>query len=756
MAENLKYNLKDELLSADEKLTGSLSLLGMTMLTQPAYNNSMRSVMFTSHLKQFVNLNNPDFPGFFTNGENVAGKYSSAYKKAKHDLTVFRKVEKFGDIVENPFVYSLFVFDEKKKQYDVYTRKDTEDLTEVFGYSYNNETIDSLEEGDFVPKGTVLYKSKSYDEDMNYGYGKNVTMMYVNDPYTSEDACIAAESLAKEMESIEVNTVSIGVNQNDFLLNRYGGPGFYKPFPDLGEWSDGEVAVKRTLFGNQLLVDFKDSALSKISDSDTCYFKTGQVIDITIYCNNPDLEDTPFNAQILKYLNSQNKYYEEIKETCEEIMKSGYKYTHAVDYLYKRACEFLNSEKKWKDNDSLFSNLLIEITLKNTIPLQIGQKVSGRYGNKSVIAKIKPDDEMPYYYNDRGEKVVVKLLFNVLAIINRTTAFPMYELTINFICNKVRDKMYQLKSLKEQENLLFGIIEDFNEKQAASMKEIYKNLTKDEKKEYIQSCIEDRIFIHQSPLWETKPIFFRLLDIYNKYDFLTPYDMYINKWGREIKMLNPSFTGEMYIIKLKQTSRKGFSARGTGSINGKGLPERSYKNKSFTERTSSTPIRFGEFETLNFSIGIIPEDIQLFHLMYRTSAKGRRDLAEQLLTSEDDFEISDTYTSRVAEIFSVILKSLGLRLEFVDEDEEIKEYNDSEIKLFSLDGKDYLCTEYQFMLVKRRKDIEKELLKKYGVIDADELDRLTMVELMNRNYVIGPDKNEYESTPGFYKDTVED
>ena len=80
------------------------------------------------------------------------------------------------------------------------------------------------------------------------------------------------------------------------------------------------------------------------------------------------------------------------------------------------------------------------------------------------------------------------------------------------------------------------------------MKEIYDKLSKEEKKEYIESCINDRIFIHQNPMWETKPIFFRLLDIYKKYDFLTPYDIYINKWGREIKCLNPAYIGEMYIL----------------------------------------------------------------------------------------------------------------------------------------------------------------------------------------------------------------
>ena len=591
MAENLKYNLKDELLKADETLTGSLSLLGKTMLTQPAYNNSMRSVMFTSHLNQYLNLDNSDFPGFFTNGENLVGKHSSGYKKAKHDLTVYKKVSKFDDIVDIPYTYKLFVFDEKKKEYNVFTRKDSENLTEVFGYSYNNDVIDSLDEGEFVPKDTILYRSKSYDEYMNYSYGKNVPIMYTTDPYTSEDACVVSESLAKDMSSIEINKVPIGINLNDFLLNMYGNSDNYKPFPDLGEYSHGEVAVKRTLFTDQLLTDFKDNALNKIMDSDVCFYKTGKVIDIDIYCNNPDIEDNPFNEQILKYLRSQNKYYSEIKETCKEIMESGYKYSKEIDYLYKRACEFLDENKKWKEKDSTFNNLYIEITLKQSYPLQIGQKLTGRYGNKSVISRIVPDDEMPYYYDDNGNKVVVDLLFNVLAIINRTTAFPLYEMTINFICNKVRVQMSKMNTLREKEKLLFDIINDFNEVQAKEMKDRYNKLNKEEKQEYIDSCINNRIFIHQSPLWETKPIFFRLLEIYEKYDFLTPYDVYINKWGREIKMLNPAYVGEMYILKLKQTSRKGFSARGTGSINSKGLPERSYKNKSFTERASSTPIR---------------------------------------------------------------------------------------------------------------------------------------------------------------------
>lgn len=755
MAENVKYNLKDELLDANKRLKGDLSLIGMTMLTQPAYNNSMRSVMFTSHLKQFVNLTNPDFPGFFTNGENVVGKHSTGYKKAKHDTEVFRKVVKFEDILDTPYTYKLFVYDRKTETYDVWERKDAENLTEMFGFAYNNEYIDDLEEGDIIPANDIVYKSTSYDEYMNYAYGKNAVMMYTTDPYTSEDACVVSESFAKRMESIEINDVSVGVNQNDFLINLYGDSHHYKPFPDIGEYAHGEIVAKRTLFSNQLLADFKDNSLSTIADSDTCYYKSGIVTDITIYCNNEELEDNPFNAQVLKYLNSQNKYYQEIYDTCEEIMHSGKKYTHAIDYLFKRARDFLNTEAKWKD-ETVFSNFHIVLTVRSNIPLQVGQKLTGRYGNKSVISLIRKDEDMPFFYDDNGNKVVVDLLFNVLAIINRTTAFPIYELTINFICNKVRAQMKKMKSIHEQENLLFSIVEDFNENQAEKMRQTYSRLSPEEKRAYIDDCIENRIYIHQMPMWETKPIFYRLLDIYEKYDFLTPYDIYLNKWGREIKLLKPAYVGEMYILKLKQTSRKGFSARSTGSINGKGLPERSYKNKSFTELHSSTPIRFGEFETLNFSIGIMPEEIQMFHLLYRTSVKGRRELAKNLLGSKTKFKISKTYNSRVAEIFAVILKSLGLRLEFIDEQEEIREYDDDTLHLYiDEDGLEYFCTSYDYMLVQRKKAIQKEILSKHSIIDKDELEKLTMEILKTRDFVLGPDKSEIDSMEVFKPDTVE-
>ena len=184
MPEIQKYSLKGDLLQADENFTGSTSLVGMSSLTQARYINSTRTQMFTSHLKQFLNLINPEFPRVFTNAENTVGKYSSAYKKTKSELEVIKKVEKYGDILDSPFIYHLFVYDKKKNKYRVITRKEVEEnLTQDFGYKFNNEVIDQVQEGDVIDKGKILYKSTSYDENMNYRYGVNANVVYVLNPF---------------------------------------------------------------------------------------------------------------------------------------------------------------------------------------------------------------------------------------------------------------------------------------------------------------------------------------------------------------------------------------------------------------------------------------------------------------------------------------------------------------------------------------------------------------------------------------------
>lgn len=794
MAEIQKCSLKDSLMKADKELQGSLSLLGMSGMTASGHINAMRTTMFTAHLKQFVNLINPECPRIFTSMENVVGTHSNSYKilssrirnntkvvnfdtdddgnyidtepvvedkpqKDFDDYEIIEKIVKFDDIIEHPQIYSLIVKNKRTGEYDIVTRSPVEDLTENFGYLYNNEVIDSFDEGDTIPKGTVLYKSTSYDEDMNYRYGLNAYTCYTLDPFTSEDAAVVSESFAKRCVSIQSEEYSINMNDNDYLLNIYGDKNEYKVFPNIGEHADDVLCALRRMESSRLLYDFKDKNLRQIMDQDKVYSLDyeSEIIDITIYNNNDELEDTPFTHQIMRYLKSQNKYYKRLYKICKKIVESGEPFTQDIDYTLKRSSEMIDNDKKWKEGDSAFSNMVIKINVIQRSELRPGQKITGRCGNKSVISKILPDEEMPYIpqtdengnviYDENGNPLVkhyIEVKENLLGIINRTTSSPLQEMMETSINEQIIDHMKTLKSYKEKEIVFFDALKIYSDKEYAHYKKMYDAEDSKGKKKFIDMVIEQGMYIHDEPLWSPVATFYRIDNLFKRFDFLKQSPIYVNKNGIAERCLRDVWPGQMYIMKLKQSDRRGFSARATGAINRRELPTRSYKSRSHLERVSGTAIRFGEFETLNFLIGIYPEDVSMFHSVYRTSIKGRKDLIRMLVDPEHASQkIDDSYTSRTAEIFYVIMKAISVEIEFNDSDNDLKALNNREIKEHLIEGKSFIGTDYDAYIFEKSIEICKKVLTEYPLLTKEDLCRRAKEAIKNENYIVGPTVDEF-------------
>jgi len=151
------------------------------------------------------------------------------------------------------------------------------------------------------------------------------------------------------------------------------------------------------------------------------------------------------------------------------------------------------------------------------------------------------------------------------------------------------------------------------------------------------------------------------------------------------------------------------------------------------------------------------EDINLFYALYRTSLDARRELARHILTGEDFVPKKANYTSRTAEIFNVILKSLGLRLEFVEDtrDNTLYEADDENLAIHTYNGVDYLCSDFQFVLIERKKEVEREVLDVAGVMEGDLLDKLVWDIIMDTEYIVGVPKEEYKNQIAFtMPDTV--
>ena len=178
----------------------------------------------------------------------------------------------------------------------------------------NNDGIDSFDEGSCIPNGTILEKSASYDPYGGHCDGVNLLTTYMALGDTTEDPIVISESAAKKLASPTVKEISIIINDNDVLLNLYGDQNVYKTFPDIGEEvRDGIVCAFRKEKKDESLFTQTASRLQDIMMSDEKITSSGTIVDVNVYCNNPDaLQQSYYNGQIRDYYNENIRFCREI------------------------------------------------------------------------------------------------------------------------------------------------------------------------------------------------------------------------------------------------------------------------------------------------------------------------------------------------------------------------------------------------------------------------------------------------------------
>ena len=432
-------HLKEELDRIDREFGGDnmYKMLGPTLLSYTSTDSS-RQYMFTSHIKQLLTLLEPDVPKLQTGFENVIGQYNKAFHELKGTWVVKDIIKKF----DNSIMYLVVLYNVDTDTYDIIEKPVAENLTEKFGYEYNTDYMDSLKPG-MVVHNEYLYKSTSYDPHMNYRYGKNARVFYSISTDTLEDAVTVRRSWANKITSVEVDDVMVSLNLNDILLNIYGDDDHYKAFPQIGECVKNSVlCATRRINKNHILYDFQAENLRRTYDTDVEYFvsKDAMIYDINVFYNGEeDFPDNLFHSQLKYYYEKNCEYAKNVLEWCDRIKASGSKYTDNVNFFREK---FLNyNEYQWKNKDKAFGHIMVEFKVKASVPLETGSKLTGRYGNKGVIANfvedVAPDDtnpfasmevtvvddeRMPYYFDpDTGERINVDIMLNMSGSIRRWT-----------------------------------------------------------------------------------------------------------------------------------------------------------------------------------------------------------------------------------------------------------------------------------------------------------------------------------------------
>lgn len=700
-----KYSyIAEEMDKMDKNIEG-IELLGGAGLTMQHMVDSMRALMFSSAREQAMTILFPEPPFIKTGMENVTGNYSTFHKRAKNDLKVVHR------FVKNKYNSVYIIYDKCTGMYDAIERLEIVTRQENSGIQYKND-IDKYSENDTISKGEFLFRSTSYDDFDNFSYGRNANTLYIVSPETHEDAAVISQSFADKLTYINTYEIFVKLRRDELLLNLYGDMDSYKAFPDIGEFTkDSLVCTSRKVTDDNILSDCSSRKMFKGFNSDVKYYcENGEIIDVQVYMNTPRIDDSKsqntYLSQVYSYLDDQNKFWENVHNAMRDIKdKVGDdKITSSFYDIYTKAKTFSNSSHVWAYKDSSINDLIIHFTLRKEAKIEIGQKITGRYGNKCVVSSIIQDEYMPHCEN--GD--VIDVLFFGISPINRTIPFALLEPEITFTLKRIREYIATLE-LDKQEEVLWFVMDTLAKSDSDSLQKIYYSLSNEEKIEFMESVVKDGIYLNMTPFYQDKYEFLidKLIKIRRKFpEVIKPYDVYIKKFGKrrldgsmtsgiDCKMLRSVCVGQMYIFVLKQTGLKGFSARNAGSIDIQSLPQKSFAHTTRTSLYSNKPIRIGEYDLINMFIVIDdPIDYSLFTAMYRTSSEARSLIFDQIF-SEDNLSDSEfmaklpkTFSSTSVDIFNVYLKSLGREVIFLDEQYDVSTINTNSTHLVSFTDMD--------------------------------------------------------------------
>ena len=257
-------------------------------------------------------------------------------------------------------------------------------------YLHNTPTV---QVGDMVNKDSLLAKSNFTNDKGSTALGLNLRTAYIPyKGYNFEDATVISESAAKRLSSEHMYQHDVEFDDKTKVNKKH----FISMYP--------------STFDRKILDDMDDDGV----------IKPGTVVS----------SGTPLILQVQE------------KERAHNQITRGRTSLHSdasVMWEHHDPGVVTDVEKTKKG---------VVVTVKSYAQMQVGDKLSGRYGDKGVIAEIVPDDKMPKDKEGRPFEVLV----NPLGIITRTNPGQMVEAVLGKIAERT-GKRYAVKDFDKIQDM---------------------------------------------------------------------------------------------------------------------------------------------------------------------------------------------------------------------------------------------------------------------------------------------------------------
>lgn len=614
-----------------------------------------RTNLADAQLQQSVVLVNPELPKLSSGFENQVGGHTKAMLRADRDYEVI-------EVIERNVNNKLVVLKESgANHYHVVKMVNDINITETYGYVVEDMISDKKN----VKKGEMIYAPKNtFDEHDNFKYGVDLMMSFASiGNLTYEDAIVISQSAEDKLASYSISTVDVSVNENNILLNLYGTRDHYKAFPNIGEKLNNQIICgRRKISYLTSLLNLNTEKLTgeeNIDTSeDTIFYEHGsevEVVDIEVFSNKSidHLSEVDYNDQIIKILKDQNRYYSRIRSVLGDIIENPLNTTSGdFDYEYYNAISVMDPNLKWMDEKE-FENLIIRFKMRRVRKMDIGNKLTNRYGSKGVKVVTLPDEEMPI----TSSGVRLEAFTSPLSPINRTNTFSILELELNFASRKVVEFM-QKNSSDVAISFYLKYLKIVNANQHDIAKKYIDSL--DSVEPFLEDLYANGIYLQILPFYHDVDID-ALMNIHKLFEDPSDYEketLFINGHELETKYV----VAPMHFITLKQYAFGKFSARGTGGINMNGVPHKTRNFKFKESLHSTTPIRVGEMENGNMMLLKDVPTLMKFIKTYSSDSKARKAAVSQIVEKGfvDSLDIDMEATSNSVHMVNEYFRILGL------------------------------------------------------------------------------------------------
>ena len=311
---------------------------------------------------------------------------------------------------------------------------------------------------------------------------------------------------------------------------------------------------------------------------------------------------------------------------------------------------FEDKVEKIQQGDDLLPNVLkmVKVFVAVKRSLKPGDKMAGRHGNKGVISKIVPIEDMPYMENGKPVDVVL----NPLGVPSRMNVGQILETHLGWACSELGEKINQIVRKNNDVKKRNVLVQEI-------LKKIYdKNVFKEKVEPLLEKELEELSKNLSSGVPIATPVFdgasvddvselLKLADL--------PSSGQTNLWdGRTGEKFDRKVTvGTIYMLKLHHLVEDKIHARSTG-------PYSLVTQQPLGGKAQLGGQRFGEMEVWALEAYGAAYTLQEMLTVKSDDVAGRTKVYETIVKGDDKFE------SGVPESFNVLtkeIKALALNIE---------------------------------------------------------------------------------------------